>query len=79
MTLYEKYLHFPDGDILEISHFLSINQIVDIHGKPIEMPISTNRILAYSVCRQKTTEEKGLVVTNYYLYQLSAYELLEYL
>jgi len=78
MTLYEFHLVFPDGDTQEIQHTLRINQLVDVNGIPLQLPLVTNRMLAYSVTKKRTVEEKGLTVTWYHLEQVSANELLAY-
>ena len=79
MTLYEFHLVFPEGETQEIEHQLSVNDIVDVNGCPLPLPLPTNRMLAYHVARKRTAEETGLVVTWYFLEQLSAADLLEYL
>jgi len=78
MTLYEFHLVFPEGETQEISHQLSPGEIVDVNGTPLPLPLPTNRMLAYHVSRKRTAEERGLVVTWYFLEQLSATELLAY-
>jgi len=78
MTLYEFHLVFPDGDTQEISHQLQIQDIVNVNGIPLSLPLATNRLLAYHVSRKRTAEERGVNVTWYFLEQLNAAELLEY-
>lgn len=78
MTLYEFHLVFPEGETQEISHQLSPGEIVDVNGQPLNLPLPTNRMLAYHVSRKRTAEETGMIVTWYFLEQLSATELLAY-
>lgn len=78
MTLYEYHLVFPEGETQEINHQLQVNQIVDINGNPLPLPLPTNRMIAYHIGRKRTAEDRGMVVTWYFLEQLSALELLEY-
>lgn len=78
MTLYEFHLVFPEGETQEIDHQLSPGEIVDINGNALPLPLSTNRMLAYHVSRKRTAEDRGMVVTWYFLEQLSATELLAY-
>jgi len=78
MTLYEFHLVFPEGETQEIQHQLRINDIVDVNGNPLALPLPTNRMIAYHVARKRTAEETGLVVTWYFLEQLNANELIEY-
>lgn len=78
MTLYEYHIVFPEGETQEVDHPLSVNDIVDINGNSLTLPLPTNRMLAYHVCRKRMAEGKGLVVTWYFLEQLNAAELLEF-
>jgi len=78
MTLYEFHLVFPDGQTQEITHQLRGSELVDMNGQPLSLPLPTNRMLAYRVSRKRTAEDRGLVVTWYFLEQLSALDLLEY-
>ncbi len=79
MTLYEFHIVYPEGETQEIRHQLRVNDIVDVNGVPLPLPLPTNRMLAYHVSRKRTAEERGLVVTWYFLEQLSANDLVEYL
>lgn len=78
MTLYEFHIVFPEGETQEIDHQLCVNDIVDLNGNPLQCPLPTNRMIAYHVARKRTAEDRGLVVTWYFLEQLNAAELLEY-
>ena len=78
MTLYEFHIVFPEGETQEISHQLSPGEIVDVNGQPLTLPLPTNRMLAYHVSRKRMAEETGMVVTWYFLEQMSATELLSY-
>jgi len=79
MTLYEYYMIFPDGDIQEISHPLSIGTLFDMNGNPIRPPIPTNKMVAYEVCGKRTREESGIIATYYRMEQLTANELRAYI
>lgn len=78
MTLYENYIVFPDGEQREISHSIRMDDLVDLNGFPLDIPIATNRMLAYHVAQKRTREDRGIITTLYYLEQLNANELLEY-
>ena len=78
MTMYEFHIVFPEGETQEIEHQISVGDIVDVNGIPMTIPLPTNRMIAYHVSRKRTTEERGLVVTWYFLEQLNAMELLAY-
>jgi hypothetical protein len=74
----EYFIVFPEGDIQETGGKLPINAIVDINGKPLSLPLPTNKMIAFRVARIKTDENKGGNETYHYLELLSAEELLEY-
>lgn len=78
MTIYETRIVFPDGDTQEIGQRLGVSDIVDHNGNPLSVPLQTNRMLAYQVERMRTTEERGVHVTWYFLVQLSSNDLMEY-
>lgn len=59
MTLYEYHIVFPEGETQEVDHPLSVNDIVDINGNSLTLPLPTNRMLAYHVCRKRMAEGKG--------------------
>ena len=66
---------YPEGDRQEINHTLSINQIVDINGFPLNLPIQTPKMIAYKVYRKSTQETKNEVITSFFLQQLTIMEL----
>jgi hypothetical protein len=74
----EYFIVFPEGDIQETCGRLPINAIVDINGKPLSLPLPTNKMIAFRVARIKTDEKKGGNETYHYLELLSSEELLEY-
>jgi hypothetical protein len=55
-----------------------LNQIVDVNGRPLPLPLPGNRMIAFRVARVRTKESKGSMETYHYLELLSAQELLEY-
>jgi len=78
MTIYESRIVFPDGETQEIGQRLRISDVVDHNGNPLSLPLPTNRMLAYQVQRMRTTEERGIQVTWYFLAQLSSNDLMDY-
>ncbi|MCL2791587.1 MAG: hypothetical protein FWD87_00710 [Spirochaetaceae bacterium] len=66
---------YPEGDRQEISHTLYVNQIVDINGYPLSLPINTSKMIAYKVYRKSTQETRNEVITSFFLEQLSVAEL----
>lgn len=79
MTMYEYHIVFPEGETQEINHQLTVNQLVDVNGIPLQLPLTTHKMIAYHVGRKRSAEGKGLVVTWYFLEQLNALELLEFI
>jgi len=67
MTIYSRVLVYPDGDTQEAVAILRINQLVDLNGNPLQMPLPTVRMIAYRVYKITTSESKGESVTRYHL------------
>ena len=78
MMVEEFFVVFPEGDVQEVSGRIALNQIVDINGGCLALPLMSNRIIAFRVAKVRTKETKGLCETYHYLELLSAQELLEY-
>ena len=78
MFIAEYFIVFPEGDTQEIQGRLSINQLVDLNGNPLELPLPTNRMIVFRVVKIKTNEYKGGSGTYHFLEQVSARVLNEY-
>jgi hypothetical protein len=78
MFIHEFFIVFPEGDVQEISGRLPINDIVDINGNHLSLPLPTNKMIAFRVAKIKTSENKGGNETFHYLELLSAEELIPY-
>jgi len=78
MFTQEFFIVFPEGDVQEISGRLPINDIVDINGNSLPLPLPTNRMIAFRVAKISTREFKGGAETFHELELLSAAELVEY-
>ena len=78
MQIHEFFIVFPDGDTQEIQHRLRLNQLVDVNGIPVRLPLPTNRMVVFEVAKIKTDDHKGGSETYHFLEQLSAQELMEY-
>jgi len=66
---------YPEGDVIEIEHDLSINQLVDLNGMPLPLPLPTARMIAYRVFRKSTQVVRKEEMVSYYLELVSAAEL----
>jgi hypothetical protein len=79
MRFEEFKIVFPDGDKQDISHRLSINQMVNLNGYPIPLPLKTSKDLVYRVYKISTENTRNEIITNYHLEQVSIDELKYYL
>jgi hypothetical protein len=78
MFMQEYFIVFPEGDVQEIPRRIPINEIVDINGNSLPLPLPSPRTIAYRVSRIKTNENKGGNETFHFLELLSAEELIPY-
>lgn len=78
MFMTEFFIVYPEGDTQEIKRRLTLNQLVDVNGNPLELPLPTNRMVVFRVEKIKTKDYKGGSETYHFLEQVSASELLEY-
>ncbi len=78
MYIVESKIIYPEGDSQEIKHRLYINQLVDLNGYPLRLPLPTTRMIVYRVQKIKKDYYKGGETINYYLELVTRYELEEY-
>jgi len=78
MYMTEYFIVFPEGDTQEIQGRLMLNQLVDVNGRPVPLPLPTNRMVVFEVSKITTNDYKGGSETYHFLEQVSAQELLEY-
>ncbi|HTX72696.1 MAG TPA: hypothetical protein VMC79_07695 [Rectinemataceae bacterium] len=78
MTLYEYHVVFPDGDSQEIDEALGIDELVDLNGRRLSLPLPTPRIIAYRVVRIRHAEERGIYSVFHDLELVPAAELIAY-
>jgi hypothetical protein len=74
----EYFIVFPEGDVQESTGRLSINQIVDLNGNPLPLPIVNARIIAFRVEKVTVKENRGGTETYHYLGLVSVSELASY-
>ncbi|MBN1409897.1 MAG: hypothetical protein JW969_03570 [Spirochaetales bacterium] len=77
MTPVTNRIIYPEGDILEIEHKLRINQIVDLNGLPLGLPLPTSKMIAYRVSKIQTQSTRREEVTDYFLELLDRFDLEE--
>jgi hypothetical protein len=78
MFMNEYFIVFPEGDVQEISRRIPLNEIVDINGNSLPLPLPTSRTIAYRVARIKVNENKGGNETLHFLELLSVQELVPF-
>ena len=78
MFINEYFIVYPEGDTQEIRGRLMLNQMVDLNGNPLDLPLPTNRMIVFRVAKISTNEYKGGAETYHFLEQVSARELSEY-
>lgn len=78
MVIPEYFVVFPEGDAQEIPSRLPLNAVVDINGRILDLPLPTNRMIAFRVARIRVREDRGIHETFHDLELLSAEELLSY-
>lgn len=71
-------LVYPEGDVLDIAHALKINQLVDINGYPLRLPLPSPKMIAYTVCRIQKKSTRNEEITEYFLELQNRYELEDY-
>jgi len=58
---------YPEGDSREIERELRVNQLVDLNGNPLSLPLPTPRMIAYRVWKISTRVERKCEETWYHL------------
>jgi len=76
MELFTYKLKYPEGDEIEIEHSLNFNQIVDLNGNPIRIPIPSPKMIIYRVYKISTSEERKEITKYYYLELIVGQDLL---
>jgi len=71
----EYYIVYPEGDIQEVDGRLGINELVDLNGRPLSLPLPNNRIIAFRVDKITVSEGRGGAATYHRLSLVSADEL----
>lgn len=72
------YIVYPEGDTQEISHHLQINQLTDLNGFPLRMPIPTTKMIVYRVYKKTTKEAPGEIGIFFHLELVGIDELSEF-
>lgn len=75
MTIETHWLVYPDGDRQETETSLRIDQLIDMNGNPLRLPLPDPRIIAYRVFRIRNLESRGELNVLYYLELVPVHEL----
>jgi len=59
MTYTTYCVVYPEGDMQEIPHPIKINQLTDLNGYPLSLPLSTSKMIVFRVYKISTREERG--------------------
>jgi hypothetical protein len=66
-VLQTRIVQYPEGDAREIEHGLSVNQMVDLNGAPVALPLATAKTIVYRVWKVTTSEERKCEQITYHL------------
>ena len=58
---------YPEGDSREIEHDLRVNQLVDLNGSPLRLPLPSARMIVYRVWKVSTQAERHEESIYYHL------------
>ena len=58
---------YPEGDSREIEHELHVNELVDLNGFPLALPLPTSRMIVYRVWKISTRAERYTEEILYHL------------
>jgi hypothetical protein len=50
---------YPEGDSREIEHELAVNQLVDLNGNPLPLPVRNSKMIVYRVWKVSTLAERN--------------------
>ncbi len=78
MTIDEYYIVYPEGASQELEAPLRIDELVDLNGRHLSLPLPSPRIIAYRVVKIRHTEERGMHSVFHYVELVPAHELLSY-
>jgi hypothetical protein len=67
VTRVSHQIVYPEGDVQEVSRRLRINELVDLNGGPLALPLATPRMIVYRVWRISTDVERGSQTVSYFL------------
>ncbi|HDQ14754.1 MAG TPA: hypothetical protein ENN41_08065 [Sediminispirochaeta sp.] len=75
MFIESHHLVYPEGDTIEIEHPLNFNDLVDLNGQAIRLPLPSPKFIVYRVYKMRREEERGENRHFYHLELLKGEEL----
>jgi hypothetical protein len=78
MTIDEFYIVFPEGECQELETALRIDELVDLNGRSLALPLPSPRMIVYRVVKIRHTEERGTHSVFHYVELVPSRELLAY-
>jgi hypothetical protein len=70
-----RFIAYPEGDTVEIAHALRVNDLVDLNGGPLTLPLPTTRMIVYRVWKITTSADRHEQSVSYHLEQVTRPEL----
>ncbi|MFO7731105.1 MAG: hypothetical protein R6V86_10095 [Spirochaetia bacterium] len=67
MFIESNFLVYPEGETQEIDFKLQFNQIVDINGRPLSLPLASPKMIVYKVVKIQNREMRGETAHYYHL------------
>jgi hypothetical protein len=61
------FIVYPEGDSREIEHELRVNQLVDLNGNPLVLPLPSAKMIVYRVWKVSTQAERHSDQVSYHL------------
>ena len=62
-----SFIVYPEGDSREIEHALRVNQLVDLNGNPLALPLPSAKMIVYRVWKVSTRAERHTEQISYHL------------
>ncbi|GAB1457219.1 hypothetical protein MASR2M48_25270 [Spirochaetota bacterium] len=79
MTIETRWLVYPDGERQETQRRLRVDELVDMNGFSVPMPLRSARMVAYRVFKIRRVEERGELDVLQYLELVPSSELADML
>ncbi|MDX9898329.1 MAG: hypothetical protein RBT62_05380 [Spirochaetia bacterium] len=79
MTIETRWLVYPDGERQETQRILRVDELVDMNGFSVPMPLRSARMVAYRVFKIRRVEERGELDVLQYLELVPSSELADML